>query len=138
MSSPWWCFACLFCWGVPDWPDNGEANKEWVIESIEWRLTKGPEACTDHTPAIDAWTLEWIAKSDEVRVDVVTANWPVFEAEQKLQGTLIQILALEQLYSKEHNPEKCLKTLRKYAQKSVEMWDDKLEGVFEENAELLK
>lgn len=138
MFDPWWCFACLICLGVPDWPENGLANKEWVIESIEWRLTKGPDACLDHTPAIDAWTLEWLANSDEVRVDLVIANWPVFEAEQRLQGTLIQILALEQLYGKEHNPEKCLKTLKKYAKKSGKLWDDELKAIFAKNSELLK
>ena len=138
MFNPWWCFACLICWGIPDWPENGEANRDWVIESIEWRLSKGPDGCTEYTPAIDAWTLEWISKSEEVNVNVITADWPVFEAEQKLQGTLIQILALEQLYGKEHNPEKCLKTLRKYAKKSDKIWDDELKEIFDENAELLK
>jgi hypothetical protein len=138
MFNSLWCFGCLFCFGIPDWPENGVANREWVIESIEWRLKKGPDACTDNTPAIDAWTLEWISNYEELRVNIETAEWPVFEAEQKLQGTLIQIIALEQLYGKEHNPKKCLKTLKKYAKKSDALWDENLKEVFEENAELFK
>jgi hypothetical protein len=138
MFNPWWCFACLICSGAPDWPEEGVANREWVVEAIEWRLDKGADGCTESTPAIDAWTLEWIANSDEVRVEIETDEWPVFTAEQRLQGTLIQILALESLIGREHNPLRCLKTLKKYAKRSGEVWNEELEKIFEENSELIK
>ena len=114
------------------------ANREWVVDAIEWRLQRGAGGCTDQTPAIDAWTLEWIANSPEVRVDIVTEDWPVFTEEQRLQGTLIQIMALEQLNGVDHNPKRCLKTLKKYAKRSGEVWDIELEKAFELNQEMIK
>ena len=90
------------------------------------------------TPAIDAWTLEWISTSDDVRVDVETDDWPVFTAAPRLQGTLIQIIALEQLNGIDHNPKRCLKTLKKYDKRSGDVWDEELEKVFEENELLIK
>ncbi|MAO46763.1 MAG: hypothetical protein CL823_06390 [Crocinitomicaceae bacterium] len=138
MFNPWWCFACLLCGGAPDWPQDGVANREWVVDAIEWRLQRGPDGCTDQTPAIDAWTLEWIANSPEVRVDIVTEDWPVFTEKQRLQGTLIQIMALEQLNGVEHNPKRCLKTLNKYAKRSGKVWDKELEKAFELNKEIIK
>ena len=138
MFNPWWCFACLLCGGSPDWPVDGVANREWVVDAIEWRLQKGANGCEEKTPAIDAWTLEWIANSDEVRVEMETAEWPVFTAYPRLQGTLIQIIALEQLNGMDHNPKRCLKTLKKYAKRSGEVWNEELEKVFEENEQLIK
>ena len=81
---------------------------------------------------------KWIANSDEVRVEMETAEWPVFTAYPRLQGTLIQIIALEQLNGMDHNPKRCLKTLKKYAKRSGEVWDEELEKVFEENEQLIK
>ena len=138
MFNPWWCFACLLCGGAPDWPENGEATREWVIDAIEWRLQKGADGCEEYTPAIDAWSLEWIANSDEIIVEIETEQWPVFVAEPRLQGTLIQILALEKLNMVDHNPKRCLNTLKKYAKRSGEIWDEELEKTFDENFELIK
>ena len=131
-------FACLLCGGAPDWPENGVANEEWVMNAIEWRLEKGADGCPEIAPAIDAWSLEWIANSENIVVEIETDDWPVFVAEPQLQGTLIQILALEKLNDMEHNPKKCLKALRKYAKRSGDIWDEELDEIFDKNIELYK
>lgn len=138
MFDPWWCIACILCGGAPDWPEGAVANAEWVEEAIEWRFDKGVDGCTDITEAIDALTLEWIANSQDVKVDIETAKWPVFTEEPKLQGALIQSLALDVLKKGEVNEEKALKRLRKYAKRSGRVWDDQTKEVFERNQELLK
>ena len=88
MFNPWWCFACLLCGGSPDWPADGVANREWVVDAIEWRLQKGANGC-EEKPSNRCWTLV-DCNSDEVRVEMETAEWPVFTAYPRLQGTLIK------------------------------------------------
>ena len=61
--APWWCFACVVCGGAPDWPDQGVATRDWVVEALEWRLDRGLGDCEEYMPAIDAWTLEWSTTS---------------------------------------------------------------------------
>jgi hypothetical protein len=87
-------------------------------------------------PAIDAWTLEWIASSDEIRVEIDTEAWPVFTSEPMLQGTLIQIMALEQLQGVEFNEVRILRKLKRYARKSKGGISEELELVFKENKNL--
>ena len=134
--SPWWCFACMVCGGAPDWPEDGVATKDWVIEALEWRLDRGVEDCDAYMPAIDAWTLEWIANSSEVRVEIDTDKWPVFTYEPLLQGPLIQIIALELLNGKAFNENKAFRKLKKVAKKSDGMWNDALKQKFQETKDI--
>ena len=134
--APWWCFACLFCGGAPDWPESGVATREWVEEALEWKLERGAGDCEEFMPAIDAWTLEWIANSSEVRAEISTKDWPAFTAEPLLQGALIQILALEQLQGLDDNEGRVLRKLKKYARRSDGVWDETLKLVFKENNKL--
>ena len=134
--APWWCFACVVCGGAPDWPDQGVATRDWVVEALEWRLDRGLGDCEEYMPAIDAWTLEWIGNSTEIRVEIVTANWPVFTYEPLLQGPLIQIIALESLNGNEFNQKKILRKLKKFARRSDEIWDEELIQKFKETKEI--
>ena len=134
--APWWCFACFICGGAPDWPENGVATRDWVEEALEWRLDRGSGACEALMPAIDAWTLEWIANSDEMRVDINTVDWPVFTADPMLQGALIQIIALEQLQYLEFNNKRVLRKLKRYARRSDGGISEELQLVFQENKKL--
>ena len=138
MFSQWFCIACLVCGSFPDWPEDGIANKDWVIEAIEWRLDKGANSCTDITQAVDALSLEWIANTPDIKVEIETENWPVFTFEPALQGTLIQIIALELLLEHKSSDVKLLKKLRRYTRRSEDLMTDELKMVFEENLELLK
>lgn len=138
MFNPWWCIACILCSGAPDWPEGAVANAQWVEDAIEWRFDKGVGGCAEVTPAIDALTLEWIANSPEVIVDIETAEWPVFIEETQLQGALIQSLALDILKNGEVDKVKALKRLKKYAKRSEGIWDEKTKKVFKENQELLQ
>tara|TARA_B110000444_G_scaffold27410_1_gene22622 strand:+ start:656 stop:1069 length:414 start_codon:yes stop_codon:yes gene_type:complete len=126
------------CGSFPDWPEDGIANKDWVIEAIEWRLDKGANSCTDITQAVDALSLEWIANTPDIKVEIETENWPVFTFEPALQGTLIQIIALELLLEHKSSDVKLLKKLRRYTRRSEDLMTDELKMVFEENLELLK
>lgn len=134
--SPWWCFACMVCGGAPDWPDKGVATRDWVVEALEWRLDRGLGDCEEYMPAIDAWTLEWIGNSSEIRVEIETDKWPVFTHEPLLQGPLIQIMALQSLNDIEFNERKILRKLKKFARKSDEIWDKELQQKFKETKEI--
>ena len=134
--SPWWCFACIICGGAPDWPEDGVATESWVVEALEWRLDRGVEDCEDYMPAIDAWTLEWIANSSEVRVEIETEKWPVFTHEPLLQGPLIQIIALESLNGKAFNENKVFRKLKNFARKSDGIWNDALKQKFQETKDI--
>jgi hypothetical protein len=126
----------MVCGGAPDWPDQGVATRDWVVEALEWRLDRGLGDCEEYMPAIDAWTLEWIGNSTEIRVEIVTENWPVFTYEPLLQGPLIQIIALESLNGNEFNKKKTLRKLKKFARRSDEIWDEELIQKFKETKEI--
>ena len=134
--TPWWCFACFICGGAPDWPENGLATREWVEDALEWRLDRGIGSCEEFMPAIDARTLEWIANSDEVRVEINTEEWPVFTAEPMFQGTLIQIMALEQLQGRDFKEGRVLRKLKRYARRSEGGFSKELKLLFKENKKL--
>ena len=87
---------------------------------IEWRLDKGIDGCDEITPAIDALTLEWVANSPDVIVDIETEIW--FLLKNRLQG-LIQSLALDILKKGEVDENKALKRLKKFAKRSGGVWD---------------
>jgi hypothetical protein len=87
-------------------------------------------------PAIDAWTLEWIAESDEIRVEIDTEEWPVFTSEPLLQGTLIQIMAVEQLKGLDYDDGRILRKLKRVARRSEGGISDELKLVFNENKNL--
>ena len=134
--TPWWCFACFICGGAPDWSENGLATREWVEDALEWRLDRGIGSCEEFMPAIDAWTLEWIANSDEVRVEINTEEWPDFTAEPMFQGTLIQIMALEQLQGRDFKEGRVLRKLKRYARRSEGGFSKELKLLFKENKKL--
>jgi hypothetical protein len=93
-------FACLLCWGAPDWPAKGEANRDWVIEALEWRMRRGIEDCDEIATALDAMTLEWISQAVEFTVDIDQLDWPFLEKAPELLYPLIQSEALSLLTQK--------------------------------------
>ena len=105
-------------------------------DALEWRLDRGAGSCEEYMPAIDAWTLEWIAESDEIRVEIDTEEWPVFTSEPLLQGTLIQIMALEQLKGLDYDNGRILRKLKRVARRSEGGISDELKLVFNENKNL--
>jgi hypothetical protein len=112
------------------------ATRDWVVEALEWRLDRGLGDCEEYMPAIDAWTLEWIGNSSEIRVEIETEKWPVFTYEPLLQGPMIQIMALQSLNGIEFNERKVLRKLKKFARKSDEIWNKELKQKFKETKEI--
>ena len=113
--------ACLFCWGcqgVPDWPESGVANADWVQDAIAWRLQTGLDACGETGRAIDALTLEWIAASPAVRVEITTNEWPVLRHYPELKTPLIQALAWRELQEMKYEKEVLVRLLRKVVRKT--------------------
>ena len=113
--------ACLFCWGcqgVPAWPESGVADAGWVETAIAWRLQTGLDACGETGKAVDALTLEWIAASPKVRVEITTNEWPVLRHYPELKTPLIQALAWGELQGVEWDKEALVKLLRKVVRKT--------------------
>ena len=129
-----WCWTCWTCAGVPDWPAQGEAHARWVREAIEWRMNIGLNDCTDIVPALDAWTLEWLSESDQIHVEVNTADWPFLAYVPELQSVLIQRLAYDQLSFQTSTQADIVRDVRFVAKRSEGLWDDALKRAFD-NAE---
>ena len=72
---------------------TGSVHEAWVREAIAWRMDVGLDGCPDVVCALDAWTLEWLSQSEEVHVDVKTADWPFLAYVPELQTVLVQRLA---------------------------------------------
>lgn len=89
LSTCWFCA----CWGMPDWPADGVADAEWVEQALEWRLTKGIDACGQEMLALDALSLEWVSKSLEINVEIRTEDWPFLAFSPELTAPLIQMHA---------------------------------------------
>ena len=129
-----WCWTCWTCAGAPDWPAQGEAHARWVREAIEWRMNIGLNDCADIVPALDAWTLEWLSESDQIHVEVNTANWPFLAYAPELQSVLVQRLAYDQLSFQTSTQADIVRDVRFVAKRSKELWDDSLKRAFD-NAE---
>jgi len=119
---------------VPDWPAQGEAHARWVREAIEWRMNIGLNDCADILPALDAWTLEWLSESDQIHVEVNTADWPFLAYAPELQSVLVQRLAYDQLSFQTSTQEDIVRDIRFVAKRSEDLWDDALKRAFD-NAE---
>lgn len=129
-----WCWTCWTCAGAPDWPAQGEAHARWVREAIEWRMNIGLNDCTDIVPALDAWTLEWLSESDQIHVEVNTADWPFLAYVPELQSVLIQRIAYDQLSFQTSTQADIVRDVRFVAKRSEGLWDDALKRAFD-NAE---
>ncbi len=129
-----WCWTCWTCAGAPDWPAQGEAHARWVREAIEWRMNIGLNDCSDIVPALDAWTLEWLSESDQIHVEVNTADWPFLAYAPELQSVLVQRLACDQLSFQTSTQADIVRDLRFVAKRSEGLWDDALKRAFD-NAE---
>ncbi len=92
-----WAAVCCGCAGLPAWPAEGEPTLPWVREAIEWRLQRGLDDCGEAAPAVDAWTLAWLARAPDVHVDIVTAEWTFLAVEPTLLPVLAQTLTLHAL-----------------------------------------
>ncbi|MBN31318.1 MAG: hypothetical protein CL845_04915 [Crocinitomicaceae bacterium] len=113
--------TCLFCWGcqgVPAWPESGVADADWVEKAIAWRLQTGLDACGETGKAVDALTLEWIAASPVIRVEITTNEWPVLRHYPELKIPLIQALAWGYLRGFEWENKALVKTLRQVIRKT--------------------
>jgi len=129
-----WCWTCWTCAGAPDWPAQGEAHARWVREAIEWRMNIGLNDCADIVPALDAWTLEWVSESEQIHVEVNTADWPFLAYAPELQSVLVQRLAYDQLSFQTSTHAAIVRDVRFVAKRSEELWDDALKRAFD-NAE---
>ena len=129
-----WCWTCWTCAGAPDWPAQGEAHARWVREAIEWRMNIGLNDCKDIVPALDAWTLEWLSESDQIHVEVNTADWPFLAYAPELQSVLVQRLAYDQLSFQTSTQADIVRDVRFVAKRSEGLWDDALKRAFD-NAE---
>ncbi len=131
--SPW-CWTCWTCAGAPDWPAQGEAHARWVREAIAWRMSIGLNDCADIVPALDAWTLEWLSESDQIHVEVNTADWPFLAYAPELQSVLVQRLAYDKLSFQTSTQADIVRDVRFVAKRSEALWDDALKRAFD-NAE---
>ena len=129
-----WCWTCWTCGGAPDWPAQGNPNAPWVREAIEWRMKVGLNDCPDIVPALDAWTLEWLSESEEIHVDVQTADWPFLAYAPELRSVLVQRLAYDQLSFQSSTQADIVRDVRLVAKRSDGIWDDALKRAFD-NAE---
>ena len=129
-----WYWTCWTCAGAPDWPAQGEAHARWVREAIEWRMNIGLNDCADIVPALDAWTLEWLSESDQIHVEVNTADWPFLAYAPELQSVLVQRLAYDQLSFQTSTQADIVRDVRFVAKRSEGLWDDALKRAFD-NAE---
>lgn len=140
----WLCIACWVCAGAPDWPENGEADREWVEAALDWRLRRGVEDCPDRTVAMDALTLRWLAESREVVVRLETGDWPEVQASPELLRPLAQILLRAELAGDMDDPDdpddvlRAQRRLRKVARRSRDLWRPELAAAFRTHREALK
>lgn len=129
-----WCWTCWTCAGAPDWPAQGEAHARWVREAIAWRMNIGLNDCADIVPALDAWTLEWLSESDQIHIEVNTADWPFLAYAPELQSVLVQRLAYDQLSFQTSTQADIVRDVGFVAKRSEALWDDALKRAFD-NAE---
>ena len=129
-----WCWTCWTCGQAPNWPARGKANAQWVRKAIEWRMKIGLTDCKEITPALDAWTLEWISASENIHVHIERKDWPFLSYAPELQTVVVQRLALDELSFKTSSQVAVLRDVRAVARRSHDIWDDALRRAFD-NAE---
>jgi hypothetical protein len=105
-----------------------------VREAIAWRMNIGLNDCADIVPALDAWTLEWLSESDQIHVEVNTADWPFLAYAPELQSVLVQRLAYDQLSFQTSTQADIVRDVGFVAKRSEALWDDALKRAFD-NAE---
>ena len=71
---------------MPEWPAEGVADADWVEQALEWRLSKGVDDCGQEMLALDALSLEWVANSTEIQVNIETQNWPFLAVSPELMA----------------------------------------------------
>jgi len=101
-----------------------------VREAIAWRMDVGLDGCPDVVRALDAWTLEWLSQSEEVHVDVKTADWPFLAYVPELQTVLVQRLALVELANGPSRQVDVVKDVRRVAKRSEGLWNAALRRAF--------
>lgn len=109
---------CCGCWGMPDWPADGLASEEWVEEALEWRLKQGVEDCDQEMLALDALSLEWIANSPEIRVEIRTEDWPFLILAPQLTAPLIQLHAWYMIRGEQVEERDVYRTMKRMARRS--------------------
>ena len=112
---------CWMCWGAPEWPAEGQADRDWVIEAIQWRMHHGIYGCEEVMPGLDALTLEWIAETTEFTIEIHQSEWPFLEKAPELLPVLIQIKALNRLLSEvesEKSRRRAIRGVRRVARKT--------------------
>lgn len=121
---------CCGCWGMPDWPADGLASKEWVEEALEWRLKQGVEDCDQEMLALDALSLEWIANSPEIRVEIRTEDWPFLAFSPELTAPLIQLHALSMMQGRGIEKKEANHVMKRIARRTKSVRFRELKGRF--------
>ena len=114
LSTCWFCA----CWGMPDWPADGVADAEWVEQALEWRLTKGIDACGQEMLALDALSLEWVSKSHEIIVEIRNEDWPFLDFSPELTAPLIQMHAWLMMQGREIDKKEVSLVMKRIARRT--------------------
>ena len=114
LSTCWFCA----CWGMPDWPADGVADAEWVEQALEWRLTRGIDACGQEMLALDALSLEWVSKSLVFKVEIGTEEWPVLAFSPELTAPLIQMHAWLMMQGREIDKKEVSLVMKRIARRT--------------------
>jgi hypothetical protein len=115
---------------MPDWPADGLASKEWVEEALEWRLKQGVEDCDQEMLALDALSLEWIANSPEIRVEIRTEDWPFLAFSPELTAPLIQLHALSMMQGRGIEKKEANHVMKRIARRTKSVRFRELKGRF--------
>jgi hypothetical protein len=109
---------CCCCWGMPEWPAEGVADADWVEQALEWRLSKGVDDCGQEMLALDALSLEWVANSTEIQVNIETQNWPFLAVSPELMAPLIQLHVWRMMRGKEIEKEEVNRAMKRIARRT--------------------
>lgn len=88
--------------------------------------------------AIDAWTLEWIAASDEVHIVLDREDWPFLYAHPSLLSVLIQSEALQVLETGSSDARTSVRCVRAVTRNSPGYVDGTSRRAFRESLALAK
>ncbi len=124
--------ACVFCgcWGMPEWPDEGVAHADWVESALEWRLKRGVDDCGQDMLALDALSLEWIANSTEIKVDIETEDWTFLSKAPELTAPLIQVHAWMMMRGDSVPQRSVLKRMKRIARRTSSVRFRSIRGDF--------
>ena len=115
---------------MPDWPADGIADAEWVEQALEWRLTKGIDACGQEMLALDALSLEWVSKSLEINVEIRSEEWPFLAFSPELTAPLIQLHAWSMMQGLEIDKKKVNRVMKRIARRTRSVPFRELKGQF--------